>query len=115
MKKLLISTLSASLLFTGAALADDMHNHQHMKDMPPAKKMGAQAATYQTVGVVQKTDPANGTVTITHEAIPALKWPAMTMPFTVSDKAMLGKFKAGEKVACEFKLEGGKGVIVGVK
>lgn len=119
MKKLLISTLSASLLFAGAALAhedhDNMHGqHMNMK-MASTKKTGEQSATFQTAGTVEKIDLSKGAVTISHQAIPALKWPAMTMPFSVSDKALFDKFKAGEKVDFEFKLEGVKATIVSVK
>lgn len=119
MKKLLISTLSASFLFAGAALAhedhDSMHGqHMNMK-MASTQKTGAQSTTFQTTGTVEKIDPAKGAATISHQAIPALKWPAMTMPFSVDDKALFGKLKAGEKVDFEFKLEGVKATIVSVK
>jgi Cu(I)/Ag(I) efflux system protein CusF len=110
MKKLLISTLSASLLLAGAALANEGHG-QHMKAMAQA---GPQPSTFMAVGMVQRTDPANGSVTISHQAIPALKWPAMTMPFAVGDKELFSRLKAGEKVAFAFKREGGKAVIVSV-
>lgn len=110
MKKLLISTLSASLLLAGAALADEGHG-QHMK---APEQTGAQSTTFMAVGTVQKTDPANSSVTIAHQAIPALKWPAMTMPFAVGDKELFGRLKAGEKVSFVFKREDGKAVIVSV-
>lgn len=141
MKKLLISTLSASLLFAGAALASEDHDNAHVcpsmageikqlaamshddhgnmhgqpMKMASAKKTGEQSATFQTAGTVEKIDQSKGAVIISHQAIPALKWPAMTMPFSVSDKALFDKFKAGEKVDFEFKLEGVKTTIVSVK
>jgi len=110
MKKLLISTLGASLLLTGAALADEGHD-QHMKAQAQTE---AQSSTFMAVGMVQKADPANGFVTISHQAIPALKWPAMTMPFAVGDKELFSRLKAGEKVTFAFKREDGKAVIVSV-
>jgi len=117
MKKLLISTLSASLLFAGAALAHEDHDNmhgQHMK-MASTQKPGAQPATFQTTGTVEKIDPSKGAVIISHQAIPALKWPAMTMPFSVADKALFDKLKTGGKVDFEFTLEGVKALIVSVK
>ena len=110
MKKLLISTLSVSILLAGAALADEGHG-QHIK--APEQSV-AQSPIFMAVGTVRKTDPANGYVTIAHQAIPALKWPAMTMPFAVDDKELFSRLKTGEKVAFEFKREGGKDDIVSV-
>ena len=62
------------------------------------------AASVEGVGVVKKVDAKAGTVTIDHDPIKALNWPAMTMPFKVSDKALLAKMKPGAKV--RFQLEG---------
>lgn len=50
-------------------------------------------------GMVNKVDAANGIVNINHEAIPALKWPAMTMDFKVADKKLLSRVKAGQMVS----------------
>lgn len=110
MKKLLISSLSVSILLAGAALADEGHG-QHMKVLAQTE---AQSPTIMAVGTVQKTDSVNGFVTITHQAIPALKWPAMTMPFAVGDKELFSRLKPGEKVEFAFKRENGKAVIVSV-
>lgn len=56
----------------------------------------ADAATGK--GTVQTVDAASGTLNMTHEAIPALKWPAMTMDFKVVDKKLLTGIKAGQAV-----------------
>ena len=55
--------------------------------------------------------PAAGTVTLAHDQIKALNWPAMVMPFKVADKALLGQMKVGAKI--RFQLNGQ--VIVGVR
>lgn len=65
----------------------------------------AQASAVSAVGVVQQTRPEQGKVKISHEAIPALDWPPMTMYFRVKDKAVLEGIAAGDKV--RFKLEKG--------
>ncbi len=39
-----------------------------------------------------------------HEPIPSLKWPRMTMEFSVADKAALARLKKGDAV--EFELRG---------
>ncbi len=43
------------------------------------------------------------------------KWPAMSMTFTVKDKALLGKFSQDKKVEFEFVEQGSNYVITSVK
>ena len=50
-------------------------------------------------GVVNRIDAAAGIANINHEAIPALKWPAMTMDFKVVDKQQLAALKPGQTVS----------------
>ncbi|MDP9424286.1 MAG: efflux RND transporter periplasmic adaptor subunit [Pseudomonadota bacterium] len=57
---------------------------------PPPRQAGSR-------GVVTSVDPA-GFVTIRHEAIPELSWPAMTMTFKVRRPAMLRGLKRGLRV-----------------
>ena len=73
-----------------------------MADMPmPAATpaAGPITATGKIVGV----DPASGSVTLEHEAIPAVKWDAMTMSFTTTDPAMLKDLKIGDSVVFDLK------------
>lgn len=49
-------------------------------------------------GTVNSVDAAAGKVNIRHEAIPALKWSAMTMDFKVTDKKLLADLKPGSTV-----------------
>ena len=64
-----------------------------------------QASAVSAVGVVEQIRPEQGKVKISHEAIPALGWPSMTMFFRVKDKAVLEGIAAGDKV--RFELEKG--------
>lgn len=50
-------------------------------------------------GTVNNIDPAGASVNLSHEAIPAIKWPAMTMDIKVADKAVLKGVKPGQTVA----------------
>jgi Cu/Ag efflux protein CusF len=63
----------------------------------------AMAADIQATGVVKAVDPKAGTVTIAHQPISAIGWPAMTMPFKVADPALLDKLVAGSRI--RFTLE----------
>lgn len=56
------------------------------------------------VGVIQSVDTANGKVTIAHEPIEALGWPAMTMGFSVARPELLTDVKSGQRV--DFTLRG---------
>lgn len=118
MKKLLIATINASLLFASAAIADERDGHSHSHS--PSQDMKQQAKEhpktfFMVAGIVQETDPANGSVTIAHQAVPALKWPAMTKSFAVTDKTLFSRLKVGEKAEFAIKLVDGKAVVAHVK
>lgn len=49
-------------------------------------------------GTVNQIDATAGTVNISHEAIPAIKWPAMTMDIRVANKTALSGIKTGQTV-----------------
>jgi Cu(I)/Ag(I) efflux system protein CusF len=55
----------------------------------------------RTTGVIKALDAKGGTVTLSHEAVPALKWPAMTMAFKISPELAKG-LQVGQKVEFEF-------------
>jgi Cu/Ag efflux protein CusF len=77
--------------------------------------MTAAAATSEGVGVVESVDQAKGIVTLSHEPIASLNWPAMTMDFAVEDKALFKKLLAGKKVKFQFVKQGNRYVVKGVK
>jgi Cu/Ag efflux protein CusF len=74
-----------------------------------------QVETHKTSAVVQKIDKANGKVTLAHEAVQSLNWPAMTMAFTVRDKSLFDKLKVCKKVNVEFVHQGNDYVVTAVK
>lgn len=115
MKVALLAAAAALILQTGPALAQaggakDPHaDHNMAADMP------AQAKTYKASGVVKKVDAAKGSVMLAHGPVPELKWPAMTMGFTVKDKALLDKLAVNKKVDIEFVEQGKSYVVTAVK
>ena len=87
-----------------------------MKGMDMGKKPAAGAqAVHKATGVVKKVDPKAGTVTLSHNPVKSLNWPAMTMGFTVKDKALLDKLAVDKKVEFEFVQQGKDYVITSVK
>lgn len=66
----------------------------------------------QASGVVKRVDAAAGVVNISHEAVPALKWPAMTMDFKVKDKKLLESIKPEQRVTFGLVNQPGSGYVV---
>jgi len=84
-----------------------------MKGMDSGEK--TQGTVHNAVGVVKNVDPAKSTVTLDHEPVKSLNWSAMTMSFTVKDKALLDRLQTGKKVEFEFVQQGKDNVITSVK
>lgn len=74
----------------------------------------AAAAVTRATGVVKGMDASIGRIIITHEPIPALKWPTMTMSFRISKELAKG-LKEGQKVEFEFEPRDMDGTITKVK
>jgi Cu(I)/Ag(I) efflux system periplasmic protein CusF len=81
-----------SLLFTGLAIL----------------LCNAAVAADTTDAEIRKIDLEGGKVTLKHAEIKNLDMPGMTMVFVVKDKAMLEKFKAGDKVKFKAIKDDGK-------
>ena len=97
-----IITLTLAIVACGAATAADMAGMK--MDKPVAAAMEKPAAN-RAVGVVKAVNPAAGTITLSHEAVPAIKWPAMTMAFKAT-KAQVASVKSGDRVNFEFVAKG---------
>ena len=106
MKKITLLVLVAASSTLAACGRDDAPSTSSMPNMPAAQQpaAGQQAAESRGMGVVQSVDAANGSLTIAHEPIAELGWPAMTMSFKVDRPALLEGVKAGEHI--EFTLRG---------
>jgi membrane fusion protein, copper/silver efflux system len=64
----------------------------------------AQAGAYQATGKVEAVSPEE--ITLSHEAIPELKWPAMTMAFKARPGAVPADVKPGDRVHFELRPAG---------
>lgn len=65
-----------------------------------ASKPASTAALYETVGKIERLT-ANS-VTLSHEPVPAIGWPAMTMTFALPDAGIARGLKAGDRVRFGF-------------
>jgi membrane fusion protein, copper/silver efflux system len=64
----------------------------------PAAQQQKRDERVQGRGVVKAIDGAGARITLAHEPIAAINWPAMTMAFPVRDRSLLRGRKAGERV-----------------
>jgi Cu(I)/Ag(I) efflux system membrane fusion protein len=64
---------------------------------PPAAKT---PALYESIGRVEQISPAS--VTLSHQPVPSIGWPAMTMTFKLADPALAQGVKVGDRVAFAF-------------
>jgi Cu(I)/Ag(I) efflux system protein CusF len=118
----LVLAVATMLAVVPAAYSQGMKG-MDMKDMPMMHKgmdmkmedKAANGPAHKATGVVTKVDAARNKVTIKHEPVQSLGWPAMTMAFTVKDKAVLDKLAIDKKVTFEFKEEEKDYVITSVK
>lgn len=99
-------TLAALLALPLQALADGDHKHAADKAQTQAQAQAAPAD--MTNAEVRKVDKESGKLTLKHGEIKSLDMPAMTMVFTVRDKAMLDKVKAGDTVRFKAVNDAGK-------
>jgi len=112
-----IAVAAALALVSGVASlhAADMKG-MDVKDMSPTRMAKEDDSNKHVAkGTVKSVDATAGAVTIAHEAVKSLNWPAMTMTFKVRDKALIDKLAAGKNVEVEFEQRGKDYVITRVK
>ena len=98
----LIPCVFAGLLLAAPSVAQD-HTDQVMHDHAPVTGNANEA---MAMGMLHRIDAGKNLVNISHEAIPALKWPEMTMDLPVTKRVDLSAFKVGDKV--HFTLKKGR-------
>lgn len=93
MKKYVFTLACASALAFASTASFAQQMDPNMPGMQAAEPVQAQG-----VGVVKAIDTARGTITLQHDAIATIGWPAMTMPFKVASPDLLDHMKVGDKV-----------------
>ena len=73
------------------------------------------AGPITSAGKITAIDDAAGTVTLDHQAIPAVGWDAMSMGFTATDPMMLKDLKVGDMVSFELKSAAEKTIITKIQ
>jgi len=74
----------------------------------PSTASPAAVTQYQATGVIEQVTAED--ITLSHQPVPALQWPAMTMaykkPAAASTAAEVARFKTGDKVNFSFQQDG---------
>lgn len=78
-----------------AAKTDDMNMAETTTPAP--------VGPITSVGTVTAVDAAAGTISLDHEPIAAISWPAMSMQFTAENPAILQGIAVGDQVSFEIK------------
>lgn len=122
MTHLRIATVAALAFATAASLsiAQPTITHRAASATPDVSARPNQAKdaarSHSGKGVVKAVDGARATVTIAHEPIPSLDWPAMTMRFPVTDRKLLAGLAPGAAVVFDLRADGnGRYVIASIR
>jgi Cu(I)/Ag(I) efflux system protein CusF len=97
------------ILFLAVFPLSAQHSHSHTQTKQ------TQAAEVFSKGVIKAIDLENKKVTIEHESIEALSWPAMTMRFTFEDENLIKNLKTGESVEFSFIQQGVVSLLKSIK
>jgi Cu/Ag efflux protein CusF len=68
----------------------------------PKAAPAAPGGGYRAEGKLESIDAKAGTVSITHGPVASLKWPGMTMDFTLANSGLIGTLKPGVTVEFTF-------------
>ena len=88
---------------SGQFLLDSEASLSGVQARPVATRTQGPAAAkmYESVGKVEQITPT--AITLSHEPVPAIDWPAMTMQFRLADPALGRGVKAGDRVTFAFE------------
>lgn len=116
MKLLHCVTVSLSLLVS-PVFAQDLLKPSTRGDSPtinggPATDIVSEPVVHAE-GRIEAIGPDKGVVTIAHEAVPALKWPAATMDFHARREQLEG-LKVGDRVRISFQAEDDEAALVSI-
>jgi Cu/Ag efflux protein CusF len=96
MKKYVFTLACASALVLASTAAFAQQMDPNMPGM--AGTQATKPTEAKGVGIVKAIDIAKSTITLQHQAIATIGWPAMTMTFKADPPALLQKVKVGESV-----------------
>ena len=94
--------------FAHAQSANDMKDMEGMAGMESMQSSDKDSAAegddqeHVTTGTVVAVNASSARITIAHEPVQTLKWPAMKMQFRVAEAVLLDGLSVGDKIRFEF-------------
>ena len=99
---------SASRSSAGSSVMPPGEGHERLANVPGEVQVAHEGHNdAHGTGAVNSVDPAQHKLNISHDPIPAIGWPAMTMDFPVAPSVDLRSVKPGMRV--NFTIEQGQG------
>lgn len=98
-----LAALAAVLALTGAQAAAAQPEAKPADDTKGAPMPASATKTGKGTGVITEIDANDGSLTLKHEPIASLGWPAMTMSFRVVPTSLLKGLKVGQKIGFDAK------------
>lgn len=116
MKKTLMiaAMMSAPFILSGCDKKTEAPKQEASPDAMGSMAMPAESKMVKSAGTVTAIDPASGKITLEHDAIPAVEWPAMTMGFK-SKPELLADIAVGDKVDFDLTISGNAGRVTSIK
>ena len=116
MKKTLMiaAMMSAPVILSGCDKKTEAPKQEASPDAMGSMAMPAESKMVKSAGTVTAIDPASGKITLEHDAIPAVEWPAMTMGFK-SKPELLADIAVGDKVDFDLTVSGNAGEVTSIK
>lgn len=113
---LALSPFTPAIAQSGGMQGMDMKGMDKGMDMKMDKGANkSDAKSHHATGTVKSVDASQGTMTVDHQPVPSMNWPAMSMKFKVKEKKSLQSLKPGQNVEFDFVQQGKDYVITKVK
>lgn len=109
---LVASVASAQANMDHGSMHHGTGNTKEMDHSTMGHSMESHAGKAMGVGVIHRVSKLNRMVNLTHEPIPSLNWPEMTMDLPVAKSVDLGSLKAGDKVKFNLELRDDKKYVI---
>ncbi len=115
-----LTTASALLAFAVLSITSVANAQDGMKHMPGMGNMSGMdmksaAKTGTGKGVITSIEAKDDKITIKHDAIPSVGWPAMTMTFKANPAKLLSGLKVGETVTFNVSVKGADAEVTAIQ
>jgi Cu(I)/Ag(I) efflux system protein CusF len=108
-------TLFALVLISSLVAKSAFAQPQQMDPNMPGMQHDAKPAEAQGTGVVKAIDTDKGTITLQHQAIASIGWPAMTMAFKAGSPDVLKAAQVGDTVQFTLHLAGMANTVTSIR